>query len=149
MNAFTDGSCLVNPGVGGWCYCVVFDQIDKPSYMTYHAGAEESTTNNRMELTAILKCLEYLKELPCQDFTFKIWSDSKYCVDGVNQWMYNWAKSNWKVDKKNLDLWKQLYKEWFSFPVKIEIGWIKAHNGHVFNHFVDMMARSKAEELKK
>ena len=107
LNIYTDGACSGNPGKGGWGAVLVYNGIEKEI-----SGAEMHTTNNRMELTAVIKALQLLKE-PCE---VELTTDSKYVCDAVNKgWVYGWEKKGWiKSDKKpalNVDLWEELLKQ--------------------------------------
>ncbi len=138
VEIFTDGSCLGNPGPGG--YGVVLRYKDHEKYLKdgYHL-----TTNNRMELLAAIIGLQSLKE-PCSvDLT----TDSQYVRQGITQWIHNWKKRDWKTaDKKkvkNADLWKRLDEE--TQRHQIEWHWVKGHAGHIENEKCDELARSGAE----
>ena len=107
LNIYTDGACSGNPGKGGWGAVLVYNGVEKEI-----SGAEMHTTNNRMELTAVIKALQLLKE-PCE---VELTTDSKYVCDAVNKgWVYGWKKKGWiKSDKKpalNVDLWEELLKQ--------------------------------------
>ncbi|MCX2683287.1 ribonuclease HI [Campylobacter sp. MIT 21-1685] len=137
IELYTDGSCLNNPGFGGWAYILRFGEYEKTE-----SGAEENTTNNRMELLAIIKALEVLKE-PCEILLF---TDSKLMVQSINEWLDSWIQKDFK-GKKNVDLWKQyLHKAQIH---KMKAFWIKAHNGHKYNERCDFLARTAARKLAK
>jgi ribonuclease HI len=133
---YTDGSCLKNPGVGGYCGILKYNNNEK-----IISNYEDNTTNNRMELKAVIESLKVLKE-PC---IVHLYSDSKYVLDGLSKWIFNWIKKNFR-DVKNIDLWKE-YLE-VSKVHKIHVNWVKGHNGHIENERCDTIAREKAEELK-
>lgn len=139
---YTDGACSKNPGPGGWGALLIHNESRKSI-----SGGELETTNNRMEMMAAIKALKHLKT-PCKG---KLYTDSKYLQQGVNEWMINWKKKNWrgsgKTQIKNLDLWQDLDKELTKH--QIEFHWVKAHNGHPENEFVDELARLACEEYKK
>lgn len=132
---YTDGSCLGNPGAGGWAALLKFNQDEKVLQ-----GREADTTNNRMELTAALKALEALKE-PCE---IELYTDSQYLRQGITEWMINWKRNGWKTASrkpvKNVDLWQAIDDA--MTPHTISWHWVKAHNGHVENERVDTLARS-------
>lgn len=138
LSIFTDGSCLGNPGPGG--YGVV---------MKYNAHTKELsdgfllTTNNRMELLAPIIALEALK-VPCN---IVLTSDSQYMKQGITQWIHGWKRKNWmtstKQPVKNVDLWKRL--DIASQPHKIDWRWVKGHSGHTENERCDILARTAAE----
>ena len=138
---YTDGSCTGNPGPGGWAAIIFLEDKKKELF-----GGEKLTTNNRMELTAAIKALEYCNEQEGEQpslMQLKIYTDSNYVKDGITIWINNWEKNNWKTsDKKNVknvDLWKKL-KELVKFR-KIEWIWIKAHSNNPMNDLVDKLAK--------
>ena len=138
---YTDGSCAGNPGPGGWAAIILTEDSKKEL-----SGGEKLTTNNRMELTATIRALEY-----CNTFTekqpsfkyIKIYTDSTYVKDGITIWINNWEKNNWKTsDKKNVknvDLWKKL-KELIK-EKQIEWCWIKGHSDDPMNDLADKLAK--------
>tara|TARA_B110000438_G_scaffold286339_1_gene317447 strand:- start:705 stop:1151 length:447 start_codon:yes stop_codon:yes gene_type:complete len=138
---YTDGSCTGNPGPGGWAAIIFLEDKKKELF-----GGEKLTTNNRMELTAAIKALEYCNEQEGEQpslMQLKIYTDSNYVKDGITIWINNWEKNNWKTsDKKNVknvDLWKKL-KELVKFR-KIEWIWIKGHSNNPMNDLVDKLAK--------
>lgn len=141
LNIYTDGACSGNPGKGGWGAVLVYNGIEKEI-----SGAEMHTTNNRMELTAVIKALQLLKE-PCE---VELTTDSKYVCDAVNKgWVYEWKKKGWiKSDKKpalNVDLWEELLKQLNIH--KVTFIWVKGHNGHPYNEKCDKLAVSEYQKL--
>jgi ribonuclease HI len=136
IEVFTDGSCLGNPGAGGWCVILRYGEHEK-----ILKGGEKNTTNNRMELSAVINALEALKE-PCE---IELYSDSIYVLKGLNEWLPNWIKKNFK-NVKNVDLWKKYIE--VSKGHKIHINWIKGHSGHTENEICDKIAKEEAEKLK-
>lgn len=136
VTIYTDGSCLDNPGIGAWAYII----IDEDGKINKEVKAYAQTTNNIMELSACIYAIKSLK----QACDIKIFSDSKYVVDGVNKWLQNWIKSDFK-GKKNVQLWKE-YLE-CSKNHKISISWVKAHNGDEYNELCDKLANDCAKEL--
>lgn len=131
---YTDGACSGNPGPGGYCSILVMGEHRK-----YISGGEVNTTNNRMELTAVIEGLRALKR-PCN---VTVVSDSKYVCDAINQhWLVNWQKKGWKKsDGKpvlNPDLWQELIK--LLSVHTVEFQWIKGHAGHPFNEECDKIA---------
>lgn len=134
IEIFTDGACSGNPGPGGWAAILRYKGKEKEL-----SGSEKETTNNRMELTAVIEALKALKE-PCE---VELFTDSKYVCDAINQrWVYSWQAKGWrKADKKpalNVDLWEQL------LPLlkanKVKFNWLKGHAGHPENERCDKMA---------
>ena len=137
---YTDGACKGNPGIGGWGVYVLGrnDEIDLN-------GFDLNTTNNKMELTAVIKALEYLTE-PHQ---IVLTTDSKYVIGGINDWMDNWKKRGWRNAKgepvKNKELWLQL--DQLVSKHKIEWQWVKGHSGDIGNETADMLANRGIDEL--
>ncbi len=134
VEIYTDGACSGNPGKGGWGAVLVYKNNEKEI-----SGYDESTTNNRMELTAVIEALSSLKE-PCEVL---LTTDSKYVCDAVTKgWVYSWKKNGWrKADKKpalNVDLWEKL------LPLlekhSVEWNWVKGHAGHPYNERCDALA---------
>lgn len=136
VELYTDGSCLDNPGCGGWAYILRYGEREKVG-----CGAQKDTTNNQMELRAIIEALRALKE-PCE---IALYTDSNLMVQSINEWLAGWVKKDFK-GKKNVPLWKE-YLE-LAKPHKITAFWVKAHDGHEFNERCDELARKAASELK-
>jgi len=131
---YTDGACSGNPGKGGWGAILVYANIEKEL-----CGGCADTTNNRMELTAVIEALKKLKE-PCE---VELTTDSKYVCDSVNKgWLYSWKKNGWKkADKKpalNIDLWEELIPLLETHSVTFN--WVKGHSGHPYNERCDALA---------
>ena len=141
IKIYTDGACIGNPGPGGWAAVII--EKDKNEELF---GGEKMTTNNRMELTAVIKALEYcnFKIDEQADFKYlKIFTDSTYVKEGITVWINKWEKNNWKTsDKKNVknvDLWKAL-KE-LSKSRQINWEWVKGHSGNPMNELADSLAK--------
>lgn len=136
VKLFSDGSCLGNPGAGGWAYILQYgDAIKKAS------GAEAMTTNNQMELTAAIMGLSALKQ-PCR---VELFTDSEYVVKAINSWLAKWIVIDFK-GKKNADLWRRYLAA--AAPHEIKASWVKGHAGHPQNEECDAMARAAAEAIK-
>ena len=135
IKIYTDGSCLGNPGPGGYGAILIYKNNEKEIYDGFF-----NTTNNRMELMAPIMALSKLKE-PCN---VKIITDSKYVKNGITSWIFNWKKNNWKTaskkDVKNKDLWQKLDIALDKHNVTWE--WVKAHNGDKYNERADKLATS-------
>lgn len=134
IEIYTDGACSGNPGPGGWGAVLVYNGKEKEL-----SGSEKNTTNNRMELTAVIMALNALNQ-PCE---VKLTTDSKYVCDAINKrWVYSWKKNGWKKsDKKpalNVDLWKELLS--LLEKHEVEFIWVKGHNGHKYNEICDALA---------
>ena len=140
IKIYTDGSCLKNPGDGGWAAIIFIN--DKKIIISGH---KKNTTNNQMELIA---AAEALKKIP-NNQEVQIYTDSKYLKMGITEWIKKWSLNNWKTSSKqkvkNIELWKDLYKASKNF--KIEWLWVKAHAGNPINEEVDNLAK-KAASLK-
>lgn len=141
LKIWTDGSCLGNPGPGGWAF-VATDGKN----IARRCGCEKNTTNNRMELTAVIKALSAAKKHD----ELELHTDSQYVKNGMESWMKNWKRNNWRTaDKKpvkNQDLWMQLDE--LSGKIKINWRWVKGHAGVEMNECCDELARTAAESLK-
>ena len=137
IKVYTDGSCLENPGKGGWAAIIIND-----SGRIEIKGSKDNTTNNQMELTAPIMAL---KKIP-QGSKVQIFTDSKYVKSGITEWIHNWKKNGWKTaDKKevkNKNLWIEL--DDLSNTFDIEWIWVKAHSSDELNNQVDLLARSSA-----
>ena len=138
IKIYTDGSCLKNPGNGGWAAIInINDKIKKIS------GSVKDTTNNKMELMAPIKALQGIKEQQ----PIEIYTDSQYVRLGITDWVHKWMKNNWQTSKKepvkNKELWIQLYELTNFFDIKWI--WVKAHAGNLLNEEVDLLAKQAAE----
>ena len=138
ITIYTDGSCLNNPGNGGWAAIIsVNGEVKKIS------GSVKDTTNNKMELMAPIKALQEMKEKQ----PIEIYTDSQYVRMGITDWVHKWIKNNWQTSKKepvkNKELWIQLYELTNSFDIKWI--WVKAHAGNLLNEEVDLLAKQAAE----
>ncbi|MCV2884005.1 ribonuclease HI [Aestuariibacter sp. AA17] len=141
VQIFTDGSCLGNPGPGGYGAVLQYGKHTKELSKGFTL-----TTNNRMELMAPIAALSVLKERCSVDIT----TDSQYVKNGINQWIHNWRKNGWKTsDKKpvkNADLWKQL--DALVSQHEVRWHWVKGHSGHPQNERCDDLAREAAQQDK-
>lgn len=142
VDIYTDGACRGNPGRGGWGAILVYNGIEKEL-----SGGEAQTTNNRMELSAVIAALSVLKE-PCE---VKLTTDSQYVVNAIEKgWLSSWMKNNWKKSDKsavlNVDLWQKLVQLLDKHSVTFV--WVKGHNGHPFNERCDSLATDYADSLE-
>ena len=137
ITLFSDGSALGNPGPGGYGAILRFGNKEREI-----SGGEAHTTNNRMELLAVIEGLRALKE-PCD---VEIISDSSYVVKGINEWLEGWIKRDFKK-VKNPDLWREYIE--VSKPHKINATWVRGHNGHVENERCDILAKEEAQKMKE
>lgn len=140
VEIFTDGACRGNPGPGGWGVLMRYGAEERSLF-----GGEKETTNNRMELTAVIEGLAVLTQ-PCQ---VMLTSDSTYVLKGIQEWMPNWKKRGWKTASKkpvkNVDLWQKLDR--VIGEHKIDWRWVKGHSGHRENEIADQLANQGIDEL--
>ena len=139
IKIYTDGSCLENPGNGGWAAIIIDD-----GKKTQIKGSKKNTTNNQMELLAPI---EALKKIP-KGSEVQIFTDSKYVKSGITEWIHNWKKNGWKTANKqqvkNKDLWTEL--DILTSKFKISWNWVKAHSSDQLNNEVDSIAREAANQ---
>jgi len=139
VDIFTDGACKGNPGPGGWGVLLRMGKHEKEM-----SGGEPDTTNNRMEMTAVIKALEALIE-PCEVI---IHTDSRYVIDGMTKWIAGWKRNGWinssKKPVRNADLWHELIDA--AKRHKVEWQWVRGHNGHAENERADRLASDAASE---
>ena len=137
---YTDGACRGNPGPGGWGVLIEYGELSKQLY-----GGDHSTTNNKMELTAAIMALREIKE-PCEVI---LYTDSKYVINGIEDWIHNWKKRGWigsnKKSVKNIELWKELDELRHEHTIKWN--WVKGHSGDPGNETADMLANRGIDEL--
>lgn len=142
VDIYTDGACSGNPGIGGYCAILVYNNVEK-----IISGYEKNTTNNKMELLSVIKGLECLKE-KC---IVNVYSDSQYVVDAFNKgWIFNWHANGWrtsdKKEVKNIDLWKYLLK--FSEQHVVNYIKVKGHSDNEFNNRCDKIAVSEYKKIQ-
>lgn len=142
VQLYTDGACSGNPGPGGWAYVIRHPASGKEKA---NAGAEILTTNNRMELMAVIRGLEALTRAS----EVELWSDSKYVLDGLSKWIEGWKKKGWKTATKepvkNIDLWQEL--DALKAKHTVTFHWVRGHNDHPDNERCDQMAVAAREDL--
>ena len=139
INIWTDGACSGNPGPGGWGALIKYDSSTKEI-----SGSEKNTTNNRMEMMAVIKALKYIDTKS----KINLYTDSKYVKEGITNWITGWKKNNWKNSKnndvKNKDLWVEL--DILSQKHNISWSWIKGHSGNIENDIADKLATQAIEQ---
>ncbi len=139
VEIYTDGACRGNPGMGGWGVLLRYGDIEKRLH-----GFAIDTTNNRMELTAAIEALNALK-VPAE---VRLWTDSKYVLQGITEWLPNWKKRNWRTSAnkpvKNADLWQEL--EAARARHTIDWRWVRGHSGEVGNETADALANQAIDE---
>ena len=137
---YTDGACSGNPGPGGWGATI---KLGDETFEIF--GGEDNTTNNRMELIAAIKALEYLNE----NHKITLYTDSNYVKDGITKWIFNWKKNNWKTSAKkpvkNNDLWIQLDE--IQNKREVKWSWVKGHSGNLGNERADELARMGIKKI--
>jgi len=137
INIYTDGACSRNPGPGGWAYIVEEDGAKREA-----SGKQEETTNNQMELMAVIEALSSLEEAS----EVYVYSDSRYVLQGLESWMENWKRNGWKTANKkpvkNKELWEKLDK--LKSTHSLHYKWVKGHNGHPENERVDELATAQS-----
>jgi ribonuclease HI len=142
VELFSDGACKGNPGPGGWGVLLRYGAHEKSFY-----GGERETTNNRMELMAVIQGLQRLK----RHSKVRVITDSQYVKNGITQWIHNWKRNGWKTAArqavKNADLWQLLDREVAKHEVEWE--WVKGHAGHRENEIADQLANQAIEEMKR
>lgn len=138
VDIFTDGACKGNPGPGGWGVILRMGKHEKEL-----SGSDPATTNNRMEMTAVIRALNALIE-PCE---VTIHSDSRYVIDGITKWVHGWKRNGWvnasKQPVRNADLWHDLIEAAQRHQVQWQ--WVRGHNGHLENERVDRLASDAAK----
>jgi len=137
IKIYTDGSCIGNPGNGGWAAIIIIDEKK-----TKIKGSKKDTTNNQMELTAPIKALSKIPK----GSKVQVFTDSKYVKSGITEWIHNWKKNGWKTANKqpvkNIKLWTEL--DHLTNEFEIEWSWVKAHSTDRLNNEVDLIAREAA-----
>ena len=140
INIWTDGACSGNPGPGGWGALIKYDNSTKEI-----SGSEKNTTNNRMEMMAVIEALKYIDT----ESKINIYTDSKYVKEGITNWITGWKKNNWKNSKKsdvkNKDLWIEL--DILSQKNNISWNWVKGHSGNIENDIADKLATEAIKDL--
>jgi len=149
LKIFTDGGCSGNPGPGGWAYVMVLETFQGIKMIAQNKGAVKNTTNNRMEMTAVIKALRALKRMKEVPRLAAVYTDSQYVQRGITEWIYLWKRNSWKTsDKtpvKNQDLWKELDALAGEFTLVWE--WVRGHAGNEYNELCDRMTQEAVASL--
>ncbi|GHU83669.1 ribonuclease H [Spirochaetia bacterium] len=149
VEIYTDGGCSGNPGPGGWAYIILGNNAGQAEVMTEKSEAEKNTTNNRMELKAVIAALEALGKFNLSLEKVRIYTDSQYVQKGMSEWIYTWKRNEWRTSDrqpvKNRDLWQELDALAESLPVVWN--WVKGHAGNEYNERCDYMTRHAMASL--
>lgn len=147
VKIFTDGSCLGNPGPGGWAYVIVTPGIPEEQLIAEDSGAEADTTNNRMELMAVINALRCYRALGRMPKQASVCTDSRYVQMGITSWIRKWKNNGWRTtDKKpvkNQDLWVEL--DALAIETAPAWQWVEGHAGNIWNERCDQMAQAAAK----
>ena len=148
MEIYTDGACSGNPGKGGWAYIIL--NRENKTELSRASGAEKLTTNNRMELTAVIKALQKAEaEYAGAEPAVSVHTDSQYVQQGISSWIIKWKKNNWKTAAKqpvkNKDLWLEL--DTLNARLRPEWFWVKGHAGNKYNEECDRLAVKALSEI--
>jgi len=148
LRIYTDGGCSGNPGPGGWAYVMVLQTFQGMQVLAKNKGSEKSTTNNRMELTAVIMALRAFKTMKDVPRQAAVITDSQYVQKGITEWIRNWKRNAWRTAEKkpvkNQDLWIELDALASEFPLKWE--WVKGHAGNEYNEMCDAMTQEAIAE---
>lgn len=145
IDIFTDGGCSGNPGPGGWAFVA----LDNENLLSYSSGGDAQTTNNKMELTAVIRALETCQVLEAKQVCIS--TDSQYVKNGITTWIHNWKRNGWKTASKDPVKNKELWEELDSLSKVFEIKWIwvKGHAGIKYNEMCDSLVRKEMEKFTK
>lgn len=145
VDIFTDGGCSGNPGPGGWAYVV----LSEGKMISYSSGGEAMTTNNRMELNAVIHAIEDVSLLGVQSMTIS--TDSQYVKNGITNWINSWKRNGWKTSSKdpvkNRELWEKL--DALNASCSIRWNWVKGHAGIKYNEMCDSLVRKEMEKFQR
>jgi len=149
LKIYTDGGCSGNPGPGGWAYVMVQKNYQGVKIIAQRKGAVKDTTNNRMELTAVIKALRALKRMDKVPSHATVYTDSQYVQRGITEWIHMWKRNSWKTsDKKpvkNQDLWKELDE--LAGEYKLTWQWVRGHAGNEYNELCDRLTQAAVASL--
>jgi ribonuclease HI len=146
---YTDGGCSGNPGPGGWAYVMVLNTFQGEKTIAQNHGAQENTTNNKMELTAVIEALKAYREMNDAPKNACLFTDSQYVQKGITEWINQWKRNSWRTsDKKpvkNQDLWQAL--DSLNSELKVEWKWVKGHAGNKYNELCDQLTQTAIATL--
>jgi len=149
LKIFTDGGCSGNPGPGGWAYVMILETFQGAKIAAKNMGAEKNTTNNRMELTAVISALRALKTMSVPRKAC-VYTDSQYVQKGITEWIQTWKRNSWRTsDKKpvkNQDLWVELDSLAQEFSIMWE--WVRGHAGNEYNEMCDSMTQEAIASIR-
>jgi len=149
LRIYTDGGCSGNPGPGGWAYVMVMKTYQGKQIVAKSKGAEKNTTNNKMELTAVIMALRAFRRMKNVPRQATVFTDSQYVQRGITEWIHNWKLNSWKTSDrkpvKNQDLWLELDKLAQEIPLKWK--WVKGHAGNEYNELCDSMTQVAISKL--
>jgi len=150
LKVFTDGGCSGNPGPGGWAFVVVREEAGVKSVLAEDKGGEKDTTNNRMELLAVINALRFLEGIPAPRPSVLVLTDSQYVQKGIGQWIRNWKNNGWRTSDrkpvKNKDLWVELDELVERLAPKWQ--WVRGHSGILYNERCDEMTQQAIASLR-
>jgi len=143
LKIYTDGGCSGNPGPGGWAYVMVKQTKKGDEIIARRKGAEKKTTNNRMELTAVIMALRSLKRKDKVPSQIAVYTDSQYVQKGITVWIHTWKNNSWRTSDrtavKNREMWEELDALAEEFPIKWK--WVKGHAGNEYNEMCDELTQ--------
>ena len=149
MDIYTDGGCSGNPGPGGWAYVMVQKTFQGEKVIAEECGGEQNTTNNRMELMAVICALKSAKTKPELPGQITLHTDSQYVQKGITEWIQNWKRNSWRTSGKkpvkNQDLWQAL--DALAGELTVQWKWIPGHAGNIYNERCDKLTRQAAAAL--
>jgi len=149
LKIYTDGGCSGNPGPGGWAYVIIIKTFQGENIIAENKGSQKETTNNRMELTAVIEALRALKKMNDAPRQISVYTDSQYVQKGITEWIRNWKRNSWRTsDKtpvKNQDLWIELDSLTGDFVISWE--WIRGHAGNEYNERCDRMTQEAINSI--
>jgi len=151
LKIYTDGGCSGNPGPGGWAYVIITQTIQGEQITARNMGAQKETTNNRMELSAVIEALRALKAMNNVSRRICVYTDSQYVQKGISEWIQNWKRNSWRTSGKkpvkNQELWMELDSLASDFTVNWE--WVKGHAGDEYNELCDRMTQKAIKSVSQ